>query len=141
MIDDDNRITTRRYEIETQASIVDYQTVAGAFLTALQAVTDLGVVRADLVLEDIAAGFALTVDANLDVGATFVGNLDTDTPGQKAYMKLPGVKSAFKDGIGGVPITGAIATWLASFEADGAFRLSDGQVIENGGWIKGTLDK
>lgn len=132
------RETHRRYEMETQVDILTYQTVADAFSAALQAVTDLGLVRADLILQGITAPFAVTAGANVDTGATFSGYIDGED-GKKASMKLPGVKPALVDADGSVPITGAVATWLASFETAGAFKISDGETIDS--WIKGALDK
>lgn len=132
------RQTTRRYEMETQVDILTYQTVADAFSAALQAVTDLALVRADLILQGITAPFAVTAGANVDVGGTFSGYIDGGD-GKKASMKLPGVKVAFVDPDGSIPLVGAIDTWLSSFETAGAFRLSDGETID--AWIRGTLDK
>jgi len=124
--------------MKSQVDLIGYIAVAGAFGTALEAVTDLGLVRADLIIESIADPFDVTAGANVDVGATFVGYIQ-DGNGKKASHKLPGVKDAFRDGTGGIPITGAIQTYLNQFLTAGDWRLSDGQTIAS--WIKGKLDK
>lgn len=132
------RQTNRRYEMETQVDIATYGLVADAFIAALQAVTDLGVVRADLILRSISSGFAVTAGANVDVGATFSGYLAAGG-GKKAAMRLPGIKASLVDADGSVPITGVTATWLGEFETAGDFELSDGETISS--WIRGALDK
>ena len=140
LVDDQKRPKTLRVEMETQASIVDYQAVADAFIATLQDVTDLGVHRADLVLRSISSGFAAQEGSNIDVGATFVGYLAGDLAGRKATHKLPGVKDAFRDGTGGIVIADEdMVAYLANFLTAGNFRLSDGQTISE--WIKGKLDK
>lgn len=138
MVDAYGRQTNRRYEMETQVDILTYQGVSDAFVAALQAVTDLGLVRADLILQSISSGFAVTAGANVDVGATFSGYLAAGG-GKKASMRLPGVKASLVDPDGSVPIAGVTATWLAEFETAGDFQLSDGETIDS--WIRGALDK
>lgn len=137
-IDSQNRTTTRRYEMADQVLLADYVAAASGFLTILESDTDLGVERADLVIPEVSAGFAVTAGANVDVGATFTGNLDVGG-GKKASLKLPGVKAAKWGTNGNVPIDGTIGSLLALFETDGDFRLSDGEQID--AWVKGTLDK
>jgi hypothetical protein len=137
MNDDYGRETRKLLEMESQVDLATYGTVAAAMLTALQAVTDLGVVRADLILPGIASGFAVTSGANRDTGATFQGYIDGGD-GKKASTKVPGIKPALVDADGSIDITGVVATYLAAFETAGDFRLSDGETIDS--WIKGTLD-
>ena len=132
------RTTHRVYEMDTIVLLADYIIAAGAFKTALAAVTDLQLVRCDLVLPGIVEGFAVTAGANVDVGATFSGYIQ-DGDGKKASMKLPGIKASLVDADGSVDITGAIATWLGEFEDGEDFMLSDGEQID--AWIKGTLDR
>lgn len=132
------RTTKRLYEMDAQTLLADYVTVAGAFKAALQSVTDLQLVRADLLIPAIITGFAVTAGANVDVGATFSGFIK-DGDGKKASLKLPGVKASLVDADGSVEITGVIATWLAEFEDGDDFMLSDGEQIDS--WIRGTLDR
>lgn len=138
MVDDYGRQTVRKYEMETQVDLLTYGSVADAFIASLQNVTDLGVVRCDLILRAISAGFAVTADANVDTGATFSGYIDGGD-GKKASTRIPGIKLALVDDDGSVPITGVVATHLAHFETAGDYELSDGETIDS--WIRGTLDK
>jgi len=127
-------------EIEHQALIADEIAIAVAFSTALEAVTDLGLVRADIILQGVDAGFDAVALSNIDRGATFSGVL-YDSNGKKASFKLPGIKLALTSSDGTVPITGAVATMLNFFVNATPYDLgiSDGQTIDH--WLKGTLDK
>lgn len=127
-------------EIENQALIADEIAIAVAVSTALEAVTDLALVRCDIIIQAVDEGFAVTAGSNVDVGATFSGVLE-DSNGKKASFKLPGIKASLVDTDGSVPLTGAIATLLAFFETGTPYDLglSDGETIDH--WIKGTLDK
>jgi hypothetical protein len=134
------RTTKRLVEVETQALLADYVTVAGTFVDAVGDVTDLGLVRIDLIVEDITAGFAVTDGANVDTGATFSGIL-YDKGGAKASLKVPGIKPALVSVDGTVDIEGvAVAAYLALYEQDGGvLLLSDGEQID--AWLSGVLDK
>lgn len=134
------RTSKRLVEVAEQATIAAYEALAGAFVTALQAVTDLGVVRCDLILTAITAGFATTAGANIDTGATFSGIL-VDKNGEKASLKLPGIKAGLVDADGSVDLTQeAIETFLEFWlSPDGDARLSDGEMIET--WLRGALDR
>ena len=113
------------------------QTEAAAFLTALEAVTDLGCVKARISFEATSPEFAETAGANIDVGATASGWI---TAGQKkASMKIPGIKAALVSADGSVSIAGATATFLALFEDAAVFNLSDGEQIDT--WIRAALDR
>jgi len=136
--DDYGRLTRRRYEMDEQSTLADYITAATSFIGALEDVTDLGAIRVDLVLEAIVSGFAETAGANVDVGATFTGNVYGGN-GKRASMKLPGIKMSKVDPDGSVPLTGDIGTWLAEFENGEDFMLSDGEQID--AWVRGVLDK
>jgi hypothetical protein len=140
LVDDYGRTTRRTYEMVTQADLAAYETAVAAVLVDLAAVTDLGVVRADLVIEDISAGFAVTADANVDVGATFTGYVEGGG-GKKASHKLPGIKESLVGADGSIPLTGVVAAWLTDFEADGAnlLLISDGEEIDY--WLAGALDR
>ena len=136
--DDYGRTTKRLYEMDSQILLADYDTAATAFGLALADVTDLALIRADLIVPAIIPGFAVTSGANVDVGATFQGLVEGGN-GKKASVKLPGIKPALVSDDGTVAITGDIATWLAEFEDAADFMLSDGEQIDS--WVKGTLDR
>jgi len=138
LVDDRGRTTARSYEMETQTLLADYITAAGVLLTALEAVTDLGCLRATITINMTDEEFAVTTDANVDVGGTASG-FTTGGDGAKASMRIPGVKMSFVGDDGVIAVTGAIATFLACFEAAGAFTLAKGKTIAS--WIRATLDK
>jgi len=133
-----NRTTTRSYEMATQVLLADYLTEFATFLAALDAVTDLGSLRGKITLDLDSDTFALVGDANIDTGATFSGFIDGGD-GSKASMRIPGIKMALVGDGGAVPLTGAVATFLALFETAGAFTLAKGKTIDT--WISGALDK
>lgn len=132
------RSTKRVYGMETQVLLADYLTVIGTFLAALEAVTDLGMFRADLIIPIIGAEWDAQAGATVDVGATLSGRLDTEAP-KKASFKIPGIKATLVSPDGTVPITGVVATLAAEFETDGDFNISDGEQVAS--WVKGTLDR
>ena len=131
------RTTNRVYGMETEALLVDLQTAAAALITAVTAVTDLGCVKANIIIPVTDPTFAETAGANVDVGATASGWVDAGM--KKASMKIPGIKPALVAADGSVAITGAVATFLALFEDAAAFNLSDGEQIES--WIRAALDR
>lgn len=131
------RTTTRVYGMEDEALLATLQTSAATFLTALQAVTDLGCVKANFIIPVTSPEFAETAGANVDVGATASGWITAGM--KKASMKIPGIKPALVGSDGSVAITGVTATWLASFESAGEFNLSDGEQIDT--WIRAALDR
>lgn len=137
-IDDHGRSTHRTYGMATQTLLADFEIAAQAFCTAYQAVTDLGLVRADFIIPVVDPSFAVTADANVDVGATASGYIQ-DGNGKKASMKIPGIKYSLVDSDGSVPITGVVATFLAFFEDADDFELSDKEQIE--AWIRAALDR
>lgn len=131
------RTTNRVYGMETEALLADLQTNAAAFITAVTAVTDLGCVKANIIVPVTDPTFAETAGANVDVGATASGWVDAGM--KKASMKIPGIKASFVAADGSVAITAAIATFLALFEDAAKFNLSDGEQIES--WIRASLDR
>lgn len=131
------RTTTRVYGMEDEALLANLQTSAGAFLTALEAVTDLGVVKANFIIPVTDPAFAETAGANVDVGATASGWVEAGM--KKASLKVPGIKPALVGSDGSVAITGAVATFLALFEDAADFNLSDGEQIDT--WIRAALDR
>lgn len=138
-VDDYGRTTKRLIECEAQATLAEYEGIATAFGAAAQAVTDLGLIRIDLILDTLVEGFVVTAGANVDTGATFSGFI-TGGDGKKASHKLPGVKPGLVSADGSVDIENEfIAAYLAQFLAAGALQLSDGETIAS--WIRGTLDR
>jgi len=131
------RTTNRVYGMEDEVLLATLQTSAAAFLTALQAVTDLGVVRANFIIPVTSPEFAETAGANIDVGATASGWITAGM--KKASLKVPGIKAALVGSDGSVAISGATATFLALFESAATFNLSDGEQIDT--WIRAALDR
>jgi hypothetical protein len=139
LIDDYGRTTKKLVEMSDQVDLATYTSVAAGYITELQAVTDLGVVRADLIIDAITAGFAVTAGANIDVGATFTGLISSGN-GKKASLKLPGVKPGKVSADGTIDVAEAdIEDWLELYGALGDFELSDGETVAT--WLRGTLDK
>lgn len=136
--DSRGRTTKRVYGMETQALLADYLTAITGFVTALTAVTDLGLVKATLLIDVLGEEFAFVADSNIDVGATASAWLDT-TPARKGTVKVPGIKMTLISSDGSMPITGAVATFLAMFETADDFNIAQGQQVDS--WIKGALDK
>lgn len=139
LVDDYGRTTKRVIGMEDQVLLADYNTAAAALLTDLAAVSDLGVVKADLIINvEGAEQTDPDTGANVDVGGTFSGWIALGD-GKKASLKIPGVKAALVSSDGSIPITGDIAAYLANWESTGDFNLSDGEQIDS--WIRGALDK
>lgn len=131
------RTTKRVYGMEDEALLANLQTSAASFLTALEAVTDLGCVKGNFIIPVTSPEFAETAGANVDVGGTVSGWIDAGM--KKGTMKIPGVKASLVGSDGSIAISGAVATFLAFFEDADDFNLSDGEQIES--WIKATLDR
>jgi len=131
------RTTKRLYGMEVEVDLAGYQTAAAALLTALEAVSDLGCVKAQIILPVTDPAYAETAGANVDVGATASGWIEDGM--KKGSMKIPAIKPALVAADGSVEITGAVATFLALFEDTADFNLSDGEQIDT--WIKAALDR
>lgn len=140
MTDDYGRSTNRVYGMETQTLLADYVTAYSAFFTALAAVTDLAMEKADLIIQISGEEWAVTSGANLDTGATASGLINAGL-GKRASMKIPGIKPALVGADGTVAISGATATFLDEFISTGDFNLSDGEQIAVGGWTRASLDR
>ena len=132
------RTTHRVYGMEDQILLADYVTAATAFLTALEAVTDLGCVRADFIIPLASPEWDDIAGANVDTGGTASGWINLGG-GKKASMKIPGVKASLVSADGSIAISGATATFLGEFEDAEDFNLSDGEQIES--WIRAALDR
>jgi DNA-binding phage protein len=141
LVDSNTRRTHKRIYLEPLASTAEYIAAAAGYVAALQPLTDLALERIDLVWEAITTGFAGQAGSNIDVGATFSGVLH-EKNGARASHKVPGIKAALTDGMGGVPIDEPdVETYLDQFvdAADPQFLLSDGETME--AWERGILDK
>jgi len=132
------RTTNRVYGMEDQVLLADYVTAYTAALAALEAVTDLGLAKCDLIIPVTGLGWSPIALANVETGGTASGWIDSDL-GKKASMRIPGVKLSLVGADGTISITGVVATFLALFETAGDFTLSDGETIES--WIRAALDK
>lgn len=131
------RTTSRTYGMEEETTLAQMQTDAAELLAAIEAASDLGVVKATISFEVTSPEYAETAGANVDVGATFSGWV---TAGQKkASMKIPSIKPALVAADGSVAIVGVVATFLALFESADVYNLSDGEQIDT--WIAGSLDR
>lgn len=138
LVDAYGRQTTKLLEMRNELLHADQVIDAQLIINELQAVTDLGVIRADIIYRGVDAGFAVTPGANVDTGATFTGTI-ADGNGKKASFKIPGIKPALVNPDGSVPITGAVETFLDTFYEGMVLYLSDGEQIET--WLTGVLDK
>lgn len=142
LLDGYGRETVKRIEMTPQILLADYVNNANLILTELDAITDLQILRANLVLGD-----ALNIPAkdpsgsNVDVGATFSCFLG-EGDGKKGSLKVPGIKMGFVGAGGFIDLTDAdIAAYLDLYgdPPNNKARLSDGEYAES--WIQGTLDK
>ena len=131
------RTTTRVYGMEDQTLLADYLAAVTSFLAALEAVTDLGCVKATLMIPISAPEWAETAGANVDTGGTFSGWVEAGA--KKASLKIPGIKPALVASDGSIADSGATATFLNEFEDAADFNLSDGEQIDT--WIRGALDR
>lgn len=131
------RTTSRVYGMEEVTTLAQMQADAAELLAALEAVTDLGCVKATISFEATTPEWAEIALASVDRGATFSGWI---TAGQKkASMKIPGIKLSLVAADGSVADTGLTATFLDLFESADVFNLSDGEQIAT--WIRGALDR
>jgi len=136
-VDDSGRTTTRQYGMETQATLAEYIAAADALIAAIEDISDMGLRKGEITITVPGASFAVTENANKDVGATVSGWV-YDGDGKKASHKWPHPKAATVGADGSIAVTGLVATYLALFENGGDFNLSDGEQID--AWIKATLD-
>lgn len=140
LVDAYGRQTTMRREMQAQLLLADYQFEIADFVSKLEAVSDLGVVRADFVQTGVGSQVEVTAGANVDVGATFSGWIE-GIPGKKASTKIPGIKASKVNPDGTVDLTDAdVAAFLALYSDDpGDFFISDGENVDD--WIRGALDR
>lgn len=138
LADTKGRQTKRTIGMETEALLATYLTNITAFSAALEAITDLGLVKVVLAIDVVGDEFAATAGASVDIGGKFSGWLDT-VPSRKASLGLPGIKDALSGDDGSIPNTGVMATYTALFETAATMSVSHGEQFDS--WIKGTLDR
>lgn len=141
MIDAYGRNRSMILEAEEVLLLADQVTALENVITQLAAVTDLGLVRADLIYVGKGTPFAVTAGANRDTGATFSGLIEAGN-GKKASTKVPGIKASLVNPDGTITLTNAdVEDWIELFVEDTphTLLLSDGETIDT--WLKGTLDK
>jgi len=123
--------------MEPEALLADIQVNVAAFLAALEAVTDLGCVKANIIIPATTPEWAETALASVDRGGTFSGWVNEGM--KKASLKIPGIKLSLVAADGSIADAGVTATFLDEFEDAADFNLSDGEQIES--WIRGALDR
>lgn len=134
------RETHKAIECKAQIDLATYDALVTAVVAAIDDITDLAVVRADLILKNIlelpgtpAAG------ANVDVGATFSGELAGEA-NRKASHKMPGFDITKVEPDGTIDLADVdVKAYLDMFLDAGQLLLSDGETM--GEWLKGSLDR
>lgn len=135
LVDAYARNSTKRFEGEA-TTLAQAQTDATALLADLAAVTLMGAYRrtfsvAESVSEAVEAG------ANVDAGGTLHCRLDN---GKQYALKIPAINPALVNPDGSIDITAtAITDYVANFEAAGAYKVSEGNVITE--ILYGELDR
>lgn len=136
--DSHGRTTKRILGMETEATLAAYIANITAWAAAMDAITDLELVKTVLAINVTGDEFAAVAGSNVDIGGKFSGWLDSD-PTRKASLGLPGIKTSLAAADGSIPNTGVITTYLALFESAAKFSLSHGFQIAS--WVGGTLDR
>ena len=141
LIDADMRTTTRRFQLVEGSVPADAVTAIGTFITALKAVTNCGVVKATLLVPVDPTPTAGASGSNVDAGATVTGWITQYL--KKGTVKWPDPDSGARNGDGSIKLADThVAAFLELFEATGGImQVSDAEVIMEGGWIKGKLDR
>lgn len=135
MVDDYGRSLSKGVET-VDAVVATAITHVGAYLTALNAVSDAGWQKQDY----LAAGVitqAPGAGANRDVGATLKVTLDN---GKNYAFRIPMPKAGIINADGSVDVADAdVLALVALFETAGYLRVSDGNFIT--AVLSGSLDK
>lgn len=131
-----NRITSKRYETETDV-LATAQAAVASLVTDLEAVTDLGVVDVTYTFKDDTEASAAGAGSNIDSGATFRARLSS---GKVAALKIPGFPIAKVSPGGSIDVTDSdVEAYFDNFEAAGAFTVSEGDTVSE--LLSGTFDK
>lgn len=135
LVDAYARTSTKRFEGEA-TTLAQAQTDATALLADLAAVTLMGAYRRTFsVAESISE--AVETGANVDAGGTLHCRLDN---GKQYALKIPAIDPALVNPDGSIDITAAAITdYVANFEAAGAYKVSEGNVITE--ILYGELDR
>ena len=141
LIDEEKRTTTRRFQLVEDETPADAVTDIGTFITALKAVTECGVIRAQLLVPVDPTPTTGGAGSNIDAGATVSGWVNEYL--KKASLKWPNPDATARKGDGSIDLDdNDVKAFLGLFENDdGICQLSDGEQIAAGKWIKGKLDK
>jgi len=135
LIDSLNTQTTKTYETETSV-LATAQANMATLITALEAITDLGVVSVAYVLKDDSEASAAAANSSIDPGATFRVRLDD---GYVAAHKVPGFPIAKVSAGRSIDIEdGDVAAYFELFEAAGPFTLNRGNTVSQ--LLSGTYD-
>jgi hypothetical protein len=136
LIDSFNSTVSKRYDMEA-TTLSQALTDMTALVADLEAVTDLGVVSVTFSQKDVSLESAAGADSNIDVGATFRVRLDN---GKVAAHKVPGFPQSKVSSDRNIDVADAdVAAYFANFEAAGAFKISETNVIT--AVLSGKLDK
>jgi hypothetical protein len=131
--------TAKRIELVPQVLLADYMAVCAQVCTDLAAVSELQIVKAQLILPVAGTPYGTAgEDGFIGKGCTSSGWVDEGN-GKKASLKIPSPEAGFVNADGTILLTGGMATFLAHFEDAGDCFLSDGEDIES--WIRGLVDK
>lgn len=136
LIDDGGRLT--RVGIELQgldaASIL---TAAAGVVADLDAVTNLGVVKADVAFPLSGVASAAAAGSNTDVGGKARGVSDVD--GKTVVLRLPDPIAAAINADYTIDLTNlTVVAYIENFETGGSAFLSDGEQVTS--WRYATLD-
>lgn len=135
MVDDYGRSLTKGVET-VETVIATAITDIGAYLTALNAVSDAGWQKQDYLAAGVVTQ-APAAGANRDTGATIKVTLDN---GKNYAFKIPMPKAAIIEADGSVDVADAdVLALIALFETAGKLRVSDGNYVT--AVLSGSLDK
>jgi len=135
LIDDYGRSMTKGVET-VETLIASAITDVGAYLTALNAVSDAGWQKQDYLAAGVVTQ-APTAGANRDTGATLKVVLDN---GKNYAFKIPMIKASLLNASGDVDVADEdVLALIALFETAGKLRVSEGNFIT--AVLSGSLDK
>jgi hypothetical protein len=139
MLDAQGYTCNKRIELVTQALPADYLTVADQICVDLAAVTELQIIKAQVIIPIVGTPYgAVGANSYVDKGCTISGLIDGGG-GKKASLKIPSPEATFVNADGTIDLTGAMATFLAHFEPAGDALLSDNEDISS--WLRGLVDR
>lgn len=134
-------ILGRRTSVKIEVTGADAAAVVAAgasVVTALDAVSNLGVLSAQVALPIGVTPSVGVAGSNTDIGGKMRGASDVD--GKTVVLRIPDPIASAVDTNGGLVKTDvALAAYLAAFETGGVAKLSDGEQVAT--WLYGTLDQ